>query len=196
LTGYLACWTPLWDWNPQRTEMAIDRLHIRQATVADASRIIAGINEVCAEGGYFYTPHYVPTPQWEAALQRPESVPDHLLLVVEIDDMFVGAAQLFPLSTDQANGRVGELGIYVLAPFRGKGLGTALMQDLLRRAGMLAYVKVVLSVLSTNERAIRLYEKFGFATQDRRRREYAFIGEQEELVMARSLIPGSVQCPV
>jgi ribosomal protein S18 acetylase RimI-like enzyme len=50
----------------------------------------------------------------------------------------------------------------------------------------------VLSVLSTNERAIRLYEKFGFATQGRRRWEYAFIGEQEELVMARSLAPKSV----
>jgi putative acetyltransferase len=190
--GYLACWTPLWDWNPRRTEMAMDRLHVRQATVADAPRIIAGINEVCAEGGYFYTPHYVPTPQWEAALHRPESVPDHLLLVAEVGRVLVGSAQLFPLSTDQANCSVGELGIYVLAPFRGKGVGTALMREILRQASTWDYTRIVLSVLSTNERAIRLYEKFGFATEDRRRRKYAFIGEQEELVMARSLIPESV----
>ena len=185
--GYLACWTPPWGWAPWRTEMAMDRLHVRQATVADAPRIVAGINEVCAEGGYFYTPHYVPTPQWEAALHRPESVPDHLLLVVEIDDMFVGAAQLFPLSPDQGDSHVGELGVYVLAPFRGKGVGAALMKELLRQASTWDYTRVVLSVLSTNERAIRLYQKFGFATEDRRWREYAFIGEQEELVMARSL---------
>jgi RimJ/RimL family protein N-acetyltransferase len=190
--GYSACWTPLWDWSPRWAEMAVDRLHIRRATVADTPRIVAGINAVCAEGGYFYTPHYVPTPQWEAALHHPESVPDHLLLVAEIDDMFVGAAQLFPLSPDQVNGRVGELGIYVLAPFRGKGVGTALMSEILRQASTWDYTRVVLSVLSTNERAIRLYEKFGFATQDRRRREYAFIGKQEELVMARSLAPGDV----
>ena len=190
--GYLACWTPPWDWSPRWAEMTMDRLHIRRATVADAPHIVAGINEVCAEGGYFYTPHYVPTPQWEAALHRPESVPDHLLLVAEIDDMFVGAAQLFPLSPDQEDGRVGELGIYVLAPFRGKGAGTALMRELIRQASIWGYTTIVLSVLSTNERAIRLYEKFGFATQDRRRREYAFIGEQEELVMARSLPPESV----
>jgi len=170
----------------------MDRLHIRRATVADAPRIVAGINTVCAEGGYFYTPHYLPTPQWEAALQRLESVPDHLLLVAEIGSAFVGAAQLFPLSTDQANGRVGELGIYVLMPFRGKGVGTALMRELLCRASIWGYTEIVLSVLSTNERAIRLYEKFGFATQGRRRREYAFIGEQEELVMRRSLILGNV----
>jgi putative acetyltransferase len=190
--GYLACWTPLWDWNPRRTEMAIDRLHIRQATVADVPCIIAGINEVCAEGGYFYTPRYVPTPQWEAALHRPESVPDHLLLVAEIGSTFVGSVQLFPLPPDQEDGRVGELGIYVLAPFRGKGVGTALMWEILLRAGMLDYVRIVLSVLSTNERAIRLYEKFGFAAEGRRRREYAFIGEQEELVMARPVSPGNV----
>jgi putative acetyltransferase len=194
--GCLACWRPPWDWDPRRTEMAIDRLHVRQATVADAPRIVAGINEVCAEGGYFYTPHYVPTPQWEAALHRPESVPDHLLLVAEIDRVLVGSAQLFPRSPDQEDSRVGELGICVLAPFRGKGVGTALMQELLRQASTWDYTRVVLSVLSTNERAIRLYEKFGFAAQGRRRRVYAFIGEQEELVMARSLIPGSVQCPV
>jgi len=190
--GYLACWTPPWDWSPRWAEMAMDRLHIRRATVADAPRIVAGINTVCAEGGYFYTPHYLPTPQWEAALQRLESVPDHLLLVAEIGSAFVGAAQLFPLSTDQANGRVGELGIYVLMPFRGKGVGTALMRELLCRASIWGYTEIVLSVLSTNERAIRLYEKFGFATQGRRRREYAFIGEQEELVMRRSLILGNV----
>jgi RimJ/RimL family protein N-acetyltransferase len=185
--GCLACWTPLWDWNLRRTEMAIDRLHIRRATVADAPHIITGINEVCAEGGYFYTPHYVPTPQWEAALHRPESVPDHLLLVAEIGSTFVGSVQLFPLSPDQEDSRVGELGIYVLASFRGKGAGTALMRELLRQASIWGYTEIVLSVLSTNQRATRLYEKFGFAAQGQRRREYAFIGEQEELVMARSL---------
>jgi putative acetyltransferase len=190
--GYLACWMPLWDWSPRWAEMAMDRLHIRRATVADTPRIVAGINTVCAEGGYFYTPHYVPTPQWEAALHRPESVPDHLLLVAEIGSTFVGSVQLFPLSTDRANGRVGELGIYVLAPFRGRGVGTALMREILRQASTWNYTRVVLSVLSTNERAIRLYEKFGFATQDRRWREYAFIGEQEELVMARPVSPGNV----
>jgi putative acetyltransferase len=172
--------------------MAMDRLHIRQATVADAPRIVAGINEVCAEGGYFYTPHYVPTPRWEAALHRPESVPDHLLLVAEIGRVLVGSAQLFPLSPDQANCSVGELGIYVLAPFRGKGVGTALMREILRQASTWDYTRIVLSVLSTNERAVRLYEKFGFAAEGCRRREYVFIGEQEELVMARSLAPGDV----
>jgi ribosomal protein S18 acetylase RimI-like enzyme len=91
---------------------------------------------------------------------------------------------------------VGELGIYVLVPFRGKGMGTALMRELLRRAAMLNYVRIVLSVLSTNQRAIRLYEKFGFAAVGCRRREYAFVGDQEELVMARSLVTGGVQCPV
>jgi putative acetyltransferase len=194
--GYWACWTPLWGWNPRQAEAAVDRPHIRRATAADAPRIIAGINEVCAEGGYFYTPHFVPTPQWEAALHRPESVPDHLLLVAEIGSTFVGSVQLFPLSPDQEDGRVGELGIYVLAAFRGKGVGTALMREILRQASIWGYTEIVLSVLSTNERAIRLYEKSGFAVEDRRWREYAFIGEQEELVMARSLIPGSVQCPV
>jgi RimJ/RimL family protein N-acetyltransferase len=170
--------------------MALGGLHIRQATVSDAPRVVAGIDAVCAEGGYFYTPHYVPTPQWEAALHRPESVPDHLLLVAEVGDTLVGSVQLFPQSTAQANGRAGELGIFVLRPFRGKGVGTALMRELLHWAGDWGYTRIVLSVLASNARAIRLYENFGFVTEGQRRREYAFIGEQVELIMVRSLTPG------
>jgi RimJ/RimL family protein N-acetyltransferase len=165
----------------------MDRLCVRRNTAADAPAIIAGINAVCAEGGYFYTPHYIPTPAWEAALHDPQAVFDHLLLAAEIGKTLVGVARLFPLSEDLGNGHVGELSIFISPPFRGKKIGTALMRELLRLAATLEYTRVVLTTLSNNQRALRLYRKFGFVKEGRQQRDYAFIGEQEEWVMARSV---------
>ena len=161
--------------------------HIRQARTADAPTIIAGINVVCAEGGYFYTPHYIPTPAWEAALHNPQAVSNHLLLVAEAEGGLVGVARLFPLPGDLKNGCVGELGIFVWPAFRGQKIGTALLRELLRRAANLGYTGVILTVLSANQRALRLYQKFGFVKESRQQRDYALIGEQEEWVMARSV---------
>lgn len=161
--------------------------HIRRARSADAPAIIAGINAVCTEGGYFYTPHYIPTPAWEAALHNPQTVSDHLLLVAEVGKTLVGVARLFPLPGDSENGRVGELSIFVCPAFRGQKIGTALLQELLRQVATLEYTRVVLTVLSANQRAIRLYRKFGFVKEGRQQRDYALIGEQEEWVMARSV---------
>ncbi|MEA3396751.1 MAG: GNAT family N-acetyltransferase [Chloroflexota bacterium] len=161
--------------------------YIRRARTADAPAIIASINTVCAEGGYFYTPHYVPTPAWEAVLHNPQAVSGHLLLVAEAGETLVGVARLFPLPGDLRNGRAGESGIFVLPLFRGQKIGTALMRELLRRAATLEYTRVVLTVLSANQRAIRLYRKFGFVKEGRQQRDYALIGEQEEWIMARSV---------
>lgn len=164
-------------------------LRIRHAIAADAPSIIAGINAVCAERMYFHTPHYVPTPQWEAVLYQAQRVPDHLLLLAEtLDGELIGATQLLPDALCvQTTGLMGEVGIFVLCPFRDHGVGTVLLGELLRQATIQHYAAVWLAVLASNYRALRLYRKFDFVIEYRRRRRYAFLGEQDELVMARSL---------
>lgn len=132
----------------------------RRAAPADAPRIIAGIDAVCAEGRYFHTPRYIPTPQWEAALRRPETVPDHLLLIAEQAGQLIGSLSLFPRepgSREQA-----ELGMFVLPPFRNRGIGSAMMEYALDWASQQGYAAIMLTVHPTNRRAIHLYEKFGF----------------------------------
>jgi GNAT superfamily N-acetyltransferase len=54
-----------------------------------------------------------------------------------------------------------ELGVAVREPHRGRGIGTALVRALLARAAR-AHAKVSLSV-STDNPAVRLYERLGFA---------------------------------
>lgn len=54
------------------------------------------------------------------------------------------------------------LGIVISESYRGKGLGTLLMNELLRLARKNKIYKVVLNVNVDNIKAIRLYEKYGF----------------------------------
>ncbi|NMC02911.1 MAG: GNAT family N-acetyltransferase [Chloroflexi bacterium] len=156
---------------------------VRRANRVDAGQIIALINAVCAEGQYFSTPHYVPTPQWEAALYHPEEAPDHLLYVAEDAGVIIGEAQILPCE-DQPG--VGELGIGVYESYRGRKVGSELLAQLLKEA-KLYYNKIVLYVLITNDRALHVFEKAGFHEQGRRYHDYAHLGKQEQLVMQLKL---------
>ena len=167
--------------------MLMSKPHIRPADPADASQIVAGITAVCAEKVYFYTAQYQPTPAWEVALHTPGVAPGHLLLAAKTGGQLAGAANLFPVASETSAGLTGELGIFVLRPFRGQGIGTTLMDAVLKSASVAGYTRILLSVLATNARAIHLYRKFGFVVERQCRREYAFLGEQDEFIMAKSL---------
>jgi RimJ/RimL family protein N-acetyltransferase len=140
---------------------------IRRANRKDAQQIVAGINAICAEGGSFYTTQFILTPQWEAVLYHPEKVPDHLLAVAEWNGQIVGAGRLFPGGENTLMNHVTELGLFVLSPFRGRGVGTRLFTQLRDWATHGGVEKIALSVSATNKPAIRFYQKQGFSQEGR-----------------------------
>lgn len=170
-------------------------LRVRRAKAADAEAVLQGINEVCAEREFFSTAHYVPSPQWEALLHRPHEVPNHLLYVAEQGDKIIGAAQILPCPGSSPPPLSGELGIFVRATFRSQGVGSQLLKPLLKDAEI-HYNKIRLYTLSSNNRAMSLFSKFGFREVGRRRHHYAYLGEREQLVMevelARKVSGGAV----
>jgi putative acetyltransferase len=78
------------------------------------------------------------------------------------DETIIGAAGL----TVYANHRMrhsGSIGIMIHKDYQNMGVGTALMNALIDVAdNWLMLVRVELTVFEDNERAIHLYEKFGF----------------------------------
>ena len=146
---------------------AQDGYLIRRATPRDADLVVQGINTICAEGGAFYTTQFVPTPQWNAVLHYPDILPDHLLLVAEWDGSFVGASRLFPGAENTLSRHAAQLGMFVLPPYRCKGIGRSLLKYMISWATDIKLEKVFLSVFSTNQPAIRLYQKFGFVEEGR-----------------------------
>jgi len=66
----------------------------------------------------------------------------------------------------------GTCGFSVAKQWRGKGIGTTLLQTLIEWAGANPLIeKVGLAVFANNEQAIRLYRKLGFVEEGRRPRE-------------------------
>jgi ribosomal protein S18 acetylase RimI-like enzyme len=144
-----------------------DWLTIRRAQPSDAEAVIAGINEICQEGGGFFANKYIPTPQWEGVLRYPLTVPNHLLAVVEKKGQFVGAGRLFPGFSGSVFSHVVDLGMFILKPYRRHGIGSELLNWMLKWASDYGFEKVTLSVLATNWSAIQLYKKFGFIQEGR-----------------------------
>jgi RimJ/RimL family protein N-acetyltransferase len=66
----------------------------------------------------------------------------------------------------------GELGMLVALPWRGRGVGTALMEAALAWAREQGLHKLSLSVFPHNTAGIALYRKFGFIEEGRRIKQY------------------------
>jgi RimJ/RimL family protein N-acetyltransferase len=67
----------------------------------------------------------------------------------------------------------GLLGITVVRPWRGRGVGTALMEVLIEWADQNPVVeKIKLGVVATNERGLALYHKMGFVQEGRQSYEF------------------------
>jgi GNAT superfamily N-acetyltransferase len=117
----------------------------------------------------------VPRPAWGATMRRPdvaryiEGFPrggDAGVVAVAKSGYCIGAAwyRLFS-SAEPSYGFVDEatpeLAIGVVRPYRGRGVGSALLEALLRRAAAEGHASLSLSVAEDNP-ALGLYRRFGF----------------------------------
>lgn len=161
---------------------------VRPSMTGDASRIIAAINAVCAERIYLLTECYVPTLPWEKVLHTPLECPDHLLLVPQMGGQVIGWCRVFPNLFSSKVQHVGEVGIGLLRPFREVGIGAALTEYAIEWTRLQRLEKLTVSTFSTNQRAINLFKKVGFATTGIRYRQYRIDGEYvDEVLMERFL---------
>lgn len=100
--------------------------------------------------------------------------------VADENDNLVGMIGSF----ESDNETMTIVGVYVKPEFRGSGIASILMENILNKIkSNRKYKKVRLSVNKDQTAALKLYEKFGFKEVDR---EIATLGdgaEHEELVM-------------
>jgi L-phenylalanine/L-methionine N-acetyltransferase len=114
-------------------------------------------------------------------------------VVAEIDGKVVGMAGLFWSSRPRLR-HTAELGVSVHDAYQGRGAGKAMIAALLDAADRwYNIVRVELEVYADNERAIRLYESFGFEHEGRKRLHVYRDGRYvDNLVMGR-IRPGFTQ---
>lgn len=90
--------------------------------------------------------------------------PRYPVLVAAADGSIAGWASLNTFNPRPAYQYVADLSIYLARSWRGKGLGSRLLQALIPLARELGYHKIVLSAFPTNVAGMRLYERQGFTT--------------------------------
>jgi len=108
-----------------------------------------------------------------------------LFAVAEIDGKIVGECNLSLKRFWSKSQHVVELGMNIRSDFREIGIGKAMMDFMVNWARKNGYEKISLSVFSTNERAIKLYKKFGFEIEGVKKREIKIDEEYvDEILMA------------
>lgn len=108
---------------------------------------------------------------------------DGTIVAVTADDL-IGS-----LHIDAARSGVGELGMAVALPWRGRGVGSALLTAAIEKARSDELHKLSLEVFPHNDAAIALYRKFGFVEEGRRVRHYRRASGElwDSIVMGLSL---------
>ncbi|MBN1658877.1 MAG: GNAT family N-acetyltransferase [Anaerolineae bacterium] len=143
---------------------------VRRDNLADAAGVAAVLNSVIAEGCYTAL-----TGHWTAEAERTflQSLgPRSELFVAEVNGHIAGFQVVEPfVSYTSSMDHVAHLGTYVLAGYRGGGIGRRLAGEtwaFLRQQG---YEKVVIYVLAHNDSGLGYYHSLGFEPRGTLRRQ-------------------------
>jgi RimJ/RimL family protein N-acetyltransferase len=140
---------------------------VRDATSADVDTLVAMLVEVAGEGRWIGVEASVDVERRRRRMAADVDAEDVIVLVAEVDGKPVGQ-----LGLQLARYGVADLGMLVAAGWRGRGVGTALLAEAVRRAREAGAHKIALQVWPHNTAAIALYERFGFQREGYLRRHY------------------------
>jgi len=101
-----------------------------------------------------------------------------LFEIIDEDGEIVGSYGVYPVSPDVCELRK----MYLLPGFQGRGLGKLMMERAISKSKELGYATMLLETNKKLEKAVRLYEKYGFV-------EYtpAHLSDSCDLAMRRDL---------
>jgi len=119
-----------------------------------------------------------------------QSVATQAAQFVALDgELVVGWCDILP-EWAHAVQHCGSVGMGLLPAYRGQGLGERLLRACLAKAKANGITRVELHVRADNDRAIRLYERLGFAREALRVRGMRFDGRYHDSIQMRLLARG------
>jgi RimJ/RimL family protein N-acetyltransferase len=140
---------------------------VRPATADDVDALVAMLVEVAGEGRWIGTEAPVDVERRRRRMAADVDAEDAVVLVAE-----AGGEPVGQLGLHLAPYGVADLGMLVAAGWRGRGVGTALLAEAVRRAPQAGAHKIALQVWPHNTAAIALYERFGFQREGYLGRHY------------------------
>jgi len=127
--------------------------------------------------------------KWAEQVKRMVSEPDSHQFVALVGGKVVGMAGLHRYQGRKSH--VAGMGMSVHDEYQGRGVGTRLMEALIDLAdNWLMLYRLELEVYPDNEPALRLYRRFGFQEEGRKRAGAVRDGEYIDILMMSRLRPG------
>ncbi|MEW9121215.1 MAG: GNAT family N-acetyltransferase [Thermotaleaceae bacterium] len=142
---------------------------IRSSQVSDAASLINFIKRIEEETDFLLREpgeFRMTVNEEEEFIRQKLEDSQALHIIAEIDGNIVGALG-FQGNNLKRYRHQGEFGLSVLKQYWNRGIGSSLLDTLLKWAEGNNFRRISLQVDATNEKARRLYERFGFVTEGR-----------------------------
>jgi phosphinothricin acetyltransferase len=107
----------------------------------------------------------------------------HSRIVSEENGIISGWAALSPFSTREVYRGVAEVSIYIASSFRGRKIGSELMEKIIISSEQNGIWTLVSSVFPENEATLRLHSKFGFRIIGKRERIAQLEGKWRDTIL-------------
>jgi phosphinothricin acetyltransferase len=161
-------------------------LTIRELKETDWSSVAAIFEEGIATGLATFETAAPDWPAWDDS-----HLPGKLRLVAEEDGEVVGFAALAPVSSRNAYRGVAENSVYVSARARGRGVGSALLNELVRRSEEAGIWTIQTSIFPENLASLAVHQRAGFRVVGRRERIGRLHGQWRDTLLLERRAPES-----
>lgn len=139
---------------------------LRAPRESDAAELICFLRDICSETDYLLrTPEEcdMPLEAEERFIRSINDAENRMMILCEVDGKIVGNCDLTLMTRRQKTRHRGTIGISIRQACWGRGIGTALMGELIAAARQHdGTTQLELEFLEGNSRARALYEKMGF----------------------------------
>lgn len=147
--------------------MAEDVVSIRPAEPEDAARLLALVRALTQQSDTFTVDEglgQLTEAREREQIEQITRTTTNIILVATLGEQLIGIATV--QATADITAAEGEVGVAVLKAYWGQGLGTALVEELIRWAQDFSTLKrLILTVQCRNQRATQLYLHQGFQPQ-------------------------------
>lgn len=161
-----------------------EEVFVEAARRIDAEAICAIYNEAIAERESTFEVELRSAADFQARI-RDALFP---MLVARQGNHVIGWASLASYSSRPCYAGIGECSVYVAAEARGRGVGTALANDLASAAEPKGFHKLIGKLFPENVASVRLVERCGFDTVGTHRRHGQLDGVWRDVVVVERLI--------
>lgn len=162
-------------------------MHVRPATIDDAEAIRAIYNPEVLESTVTFD--LVPRTLEDQRAWMEQRSGAHLVVVAEDDDgTILGFASLSPYRDRPAYATTVEDSVYVDRGHQGRGVGAALLTDLIDRAKLHGFHSVMARIVGGHEASIGLHRSLGFETVGIEREVGRKFGRWLDVVLMQALL--------